>query len=534
MKAIAYVRWSSDDQSAGNSLERQTANAQAYCMRNSFELVDTLIDDGYSAFKGHHISKGQFGEFLRAADKGKYRGYALVTEQMDRLSRQGIAETFRLTERILNAGLEIHMTQQNRVVRSLDDLPTVILQAVESHAAQEYSKKLRERVGSAWANKKHNGPNGVSITNKLPAWLDGKTGEKITANEQKAEVVRQMFEWSASGMGKRLIARRLNEQKAPTFGGGKRNTSKWIASYIHKILTNRAVLGEYQPRKNHKPDGDVRVDFFPRVVDPALFQKVQGALASRRTNTDRGSITGKFAGRTGKISNLFTGMVWDATNLDAKKRMYYIDKGKRSLPHLSTEKTGIERTNSFEYERFERWFLTWLDQLDMTAILDAAESEDLKHAEEVIASLALDIERAEQQVQKLTDLLLDTPSKALKERLLKTEAQIETHKADKVAAEKRLSELKRRHHDLLEKSVVYSKLAQSRDFETRARLREEIRRKVERIEFAFHTPVFGDNDTIAVVHFVNGKMIALVFCADGSVLTGDLDDPGSWLVISGK
>ena len=82
--------------------------------------------------------------------------------------------------------------------------------------------------------------------------------------------------------------------------------------------------------------------------------------------------------------------------------------------------------------------------------------------------------------------------------------------------------------------VVYSKLAKSRDLETRARLREEIRRKVDRIEFAFHKPVFGDDDTIALVRFINGKMMALVFCADGTVLTSDLDDPGSWLVISGN
>ena len=50
------------------------------------------MDDGYSAFKGHHISKGALGRFLTLADKGKYKGYALVVEQMDRLSRQGIIE----------------------------------------------------------------------------------------------------------------------------------------------------------------------------------------------------------------------------------------------------------------------------------------------------------------------------------------------------------------------------------------------------------------------------------------------------------
>src|SRR5262245_34323178 len=191
MKAVVYVRWSTDDQSSGNSLERQTAKVAAYCDRNGLELAETLIDDGCSAFKGEHLSRGNFGRFLAEADKGKYRGYALVVEQMDRLSRQGISETGDLLKRILKAGLEVHISQTNRVIRSLDDITTALLNVLESWTAEEYSRKLRERVGSAWKAKKRNGPNGVSITALLPAWLSGKTGEPIQVNEERAEIVRE-------------------------------------------------------------------------------------------------------------------------------------------------------------------------------------------------------------------------------------------------------------------------------------------------------------------------------------------------------
>src|SRR4029077_14816801 len=158
VRAIAYLRFSADDQAQGNSIARQTANTEGYCQRNGLERVETLVDDGYSAFKGHHISKGALGRFLTLADKGKCKGYALVVEQMDRLSRQGIIETSDLLRRILKGGLEVHVTQTNRVIRSLDDVTTAILNVMESYAAQEYSRKLRERVGCAWAAKKRNGP----------------------------------------------------------------------------------------------------------------------------------------------------------------------------------------------------------------------------------------------------------------------------------------------------------------------------------------------------------------------------------------
>ena len=488
MKAIAYLRFSADEQAEGNSIARQTANTKGYCERNALELVETLVDDGYSAFKGHHISKGALGRFLTLADKGKYRGYVVVVEAMDRLSRQGIKETWRLTERMLDDGLEIHVTLANWVIRSLDDLPTVIVQAVESYAAQEYSKKLRERVGSAWAAKKHNSPDGISITNKLPGWLEGRSGEPIRANDEKAKVVRQIFEWTANGMGKRLITRRLNEQKVPTFGGGRKHSDHWVHSYIQKILTNRAVLGEYQPRKGRKPDGEPRIDFYPPVVTPELFQRAHQAMASRRIVTPNG-VTGKHPGRTGKVSNLFNGLITDRA---MQIPMHYSDKGKRSRPQLVTNCKDINgaRPNTINYERFEKMFLRFLDDLDWTTILDITESDELKRQEEIIASLNLDITRGESEAVKIADLLVDTPSKTLKDRLLKVEARTEKDKAEKDGAEKRLAELTRKHNELLDKSVIYSKLAKAHDFETRARLRQEIRRKVSRIEVSFEPLVF--------------------------------------------
>src|SRR6516225_5180578 len=89
MKAIGYIRWSSDEQTSGDSLERQTANVQAYCPRAGLELVETLVDSGLSGFKGEHLQNGQVGALLVKIDSGQCNGMALVTEAMDRLSREG-------------------------------------------------------------------------------------------------------------------------------------------------------------------------------------------------------------------------------------------------------------------------------------------------------------------------------------------------------------------------------------------------------------------------------------------------------------
>lgn len=116
MKAIVYVRFFSDDQAGGTSVEGQTSNAKNYCQSKGLDLAETSVEDGYSAFKGHHVEKGKLGQFLLEADKGKYRGFALVVEQLDRLPRLDLQETIDLARRIVKAGLEIHVTQQNRVI----------------------------------------------------------------------------------------------------------------------------------------------------------------------------------------------------------------------------------------------------------------------------------------------------------------------------------------------------------------------------------------------------------------------------------
>jgi DNA invertase Pin-like site-specific DNA recombinase len=84
-------------------------------------------------------------------------------------SRLGIDQTNVLLRRFLNDGVIVHITEENRAIRSLDDLLTVIMNAVQGFAAQEYTNKLRERIAKTWRSKREKitGP----ITQKCPAWL---------------------------------------------------------------------------------------------------------------------------------------------------------------------------------------------------------------------------------------------------------------------------------------------------------------------------------------------------------------------------
>jgi hypothetical protein len=137
-----------------------------------------------------------------------------------------------------------------------------------------------------------------------PAWLTlSEDRTTFTLAPERAIIIRKIFEMSISGLGCYTIARQLNDQKVPAFGA----SGRWDQSTIDKMLRNRAVLGEHQPKtytaKNKKGDpyGNPIPDYYPQTVNDELFDAAQTARAQNLA---------KGRGRKGKyVTNLFGKMV---------------------------------------------------------------------------------------------------------------------------------------------------------------------------------------------------------------------------------
>jgi hypothetical protein len=110
---------------------------------------------------------------------------------------------------------------------------------------------------------------------------------------------------------------------------------------------------------------------------------------------------------------------------------------------------------------------------------------------------------------------LSTPAAAINDRLLKLENKVAKDKAAKEAIEKRLETAKSKHRDVLDESVIYATLSKAKDLEARSRLRQEIRRKVSRIDIHFgkKATMFMGADALAKGYFANGAERWIVFDA---------------------
>jgi hypothetical protein len=123
--------------------------------------------------------------------------------------------------------------------------------------------------------------------------------------------------------------------------------------------------------------------------------------------------------------------------------------------------------------------------LDWQSVLDVTESNEICSLEQGIDNLDLEISRNRKRVKTIVELLIDTPSESLKEDLLETEQKLKAQTTQKAELEKALNTAKVRHSNLVSTDVVYYQLAGLKDLESHARLREEIRRKVARIDVTF-------------------------------------------------
>src|SRR5262245_17499247 len=135
--AYSYIRFSSPEQAAGDSLRRQTAAAADWCKRHNVTLdrSTTYADLGKSAYLGKHREnpdRHKLAAFLKLVEGGKIpRGSYLIIENLDRLTREHMRPAVTLFFSLLEAGVNIVTTSPERLFRhDSQDMTDVIIAVV--------------------------------------------------------------------------------------------------------------------------------------------------------------------------------------------------------------------------------------------------------------------------------------------------------------------------------------------------------------------------------------------------------------------
>jgi hypothetical protein len=272
----------------------------------------------------------------------------------------------------------------------------------------------------------------------------------------------------ATAFGEQVIVRKLIAEGVPAFG----RTKRWARSYVAKLLSDRRVLGELQPkRKDGTPEGEVIKGYFPVVVSPEEFYAAREGMAQRQNKR----------GRLGKHVNVFSGLLRSASDgegytcawtfgsatPDGQKRKWRVLKNHAGMQ-------GRARSHTFPLVTFERAIFSRLREIDPHAILNGEGGPDESQA------LAGELSALEARIATLEEIQAETPSKANGRALAELEGRQEELAGRLAEARQRaahpLSESWGQAHGLLD---ALDNAADPDD--ARLRLRAVLRRLVDRV-----------------------------------------------------
>ena len=353
--AYSYLRFSSDEQEQGDSVRRQESLRDAWLKRHPEVKLDSHFEDrGKSGYSGK--ARAGLDRFLHHLDRGDIApGSFLILENLDRLSRQTTAVALGMLLKIVNAGVKVQTLLPSEVLYDSENVHSLIMAVIEFGRSNSESRTKGARSNESWDEKrKADCPRGATA----PWWLklEGAvygerrkdfTKARYVVVEERAEAIRKLFEWSAT-MGTFEVTKRLDAE-VPPFGRSKH----WARSYVVKLLNDRAVLGEWQPRKGGKPHGDPRPNYFPPIISEAQWYAVHAARKSRE----------KRSGRPAKVRgpSLFSGIARCAVD---QCKMHIITRGDRRLLVSANAVHGRNGTwTTFPLDVFNSALLSELKEL---------------------------------------------------------------------------------------------------------------------------------------------------------------------------
>jgi hypothetical protein len=293
------------------------------------------------------------------------------------------------------------------------------------------------------------------------------------------------FELCLTGLGKELIARRLNSENRRPFKSG----DGWQPSTVGLLLSDRRTIGEFQMHRKidgrRIPVGEPIKGYFPAVISDEVFYRAQAEIAKRHC--------GARPGKKGKVPNLFVGLA----HCSCGRRMEYRDKQKHFGPPgkavyliCSGAQRGHACNNNrhFPYAEFEGRILDWVSDIkvsdeEATGATIAAIKLDAKKAE--LANLGRRIEEALEKWQDESDPSLKTALYASAQRNgeAKRRVEAEVEELDDVVRSTKRSVLEESRARVGRLRFQMEGLEGTELFDARARLASAMRAVIDHFEF---------------------------------------------------
>lgn len=310
--AVIYARYSSDSQSE-QSIEGQLRVCQEYAKAHDILILNTYID---RAMTGTNDNRPEFQQMLKDSNKREWN-FVLVYK-LDRFSRNKY-EMAMHKKTLKDNGVKLVSAMEY-----IPDTPeAIIIESMLEGYAEYYSAELSQKIKRGMFETRQKGfyqggglPYGYKIN-----------GRKIEIDEEKAEIVKYIFNQYASGIYVSQIIKDLTQK------GILRKGKSFATNTIYGILKNEKYLGIY------KHENEVIDNMYPKIIDNEVFEKVRAK--SRKNAYGKRSVKTIYLLRN-KLVCGYCGHPISAetgTSKQGKKINYYKCSGRKRLQNNCVKTT---------------------------------------------------------------------------------------------------------------------------------------------------------------------------------------------------
>ena len=246
--AVIYARYSSSNQTE-QSIEGQLRVCNEYAERNGIVILDTYID---RAMTGTNDHRADFQRMIK--DSGKREWQHVIVYKLDRFSRDKYATA------VYKKALKDNGVTLLSATECIPDTPEgIIVESLLEGMGQFYSVELSQKVRRGMNESRQKG----QFTGGYLIYGYKVVNKKVIIDDEKAEVVRYIYEQFAQGIYVKDIINALTEK-------GILNRGKPFArNTVYKILKNEKYYGIYRFGE------EVFENTYPKIVSKEIFDRVR-------------------------------------------------------------------------------------------------------------------------------------------------------------------------------------------------------------------------------------------------------------------
>lgn len=476
MNAVIYARYSSQNQTE-QSIEGQLRDNYAWAKQHDITVIGEYVD---RALSGTKDSRPEFQRMISdAADK---QFEMIIVWKLDRFARN------RYDSAVYKTKLKKYGVRVVSVMENITDSPEgIILEGLLESMAEYYSANLSQNT---IRGKRETAAKGYWNGGRAPFGYNLEN-QKLVRNDKTAPVVQYIFEQYANGVSKSELVRDLEKKGVRTYYG-----KPLTYASFNSVLRNPAYIGKATFK------GQIIEGLAEPLIDESLFLKVQEQIKKRSHAPAAGKakvdylLSGKaFCGICGNP------MVGTCGRSHGGKQYYYYMCSHKKHPFRCEKKNERkEEVELFVVEQTLRFILT-PEQIDLIAKSVAEEyRKEFSHSR--INELQAAINQIDREMDKLIDVLVDTPKAARK----KINDRLEALGLQKEDLQISLSKLQIAHKIILTEEEIAAWLKQFCDGDVRD---IEFRRRV--IDVFVNSVYLYDDRTVIFYNIRGGGEKKLSF-----------------------